>query len=134
MAVKAMFLSLFAVCTGAALGAALRWLAAVALNPLLPYLPLGTLAVNLAGAYGIGLALSLFAFFPSLGASWRLFVITGFLGGLTTFSTFSAEVVSIIQEGRLTWAACVVALHVCGSLAMTVLGLQTIALARQFFR
>ena len=122
--------SLLAVCAGASAGAALRWLLGLILNPLFPLLPLGTLAVNWLGGYLIGLALSLFACFPALGAEWRLAVVTGFLGALTTFSAFSAEVAALIQQGRLLWAGGAVALHVCGSLAMTFLGMGTFSLLR----
>lgn len=111
----------------------LRWLLGLALNPLFPTLPLGTLAANLLGGYCIGLAVSVFAAIPSIGAEWRLLIITGFLGALTTFSTFSAEVVSLLQHGRVFWAGSTVVLHVCGSLAMTFLGMGTFALVRLFF-
>lgn len=122
--------SLLAICVGASAGAVLRWLLGLALNPVFPTLPLGTLTANWLGGYIIGLALSIFALFPSLGAEWRLLVVTGFLGALTTFSTFSAEVATLIQQGRLFWAGGAVALHVCGSLAMTFLGMGTFALIR----
>ncbi|MCD7983888.1 MAG: fluoride efflux transporter CrcB [Desulfovibrio sp.] len=128
-----MISSLLAICAGASAGAVLRWLLGLALNPLFPTVPLGTLAANWLGGYIIGLAISLFAFFPFLGAEWRLLVVTGFLGALTTFSTFSAEVATLIQEGRLLWAGGAVALHVCGSLFMTFLGMGTFALIRYFW-
>lgn len=128
-----MLQSLLAICAGASAGAVLRWLLGLALNPLFPALPLGTLAANWLGGYCIGLAVGVFAFIPSLGAEWRLLIITGFLGALTTFSAFSAEVVSLIQQGRLFWAAGAVALHVCGSLLLTFLGIATCALVRLFF-
>jgi fluoride exporter len=123
-----MGIAVVAVAFGAALGALLRWGLGVGMNHLLPTLPLGTLAANLAGGYLIGLALALFAQMPQLPTEWRLLVITGFLGGLTTFSTFSAEVVTLLQQGRLAWAASTVAMHVLGSLALTLLGLATPAL------
>lgn len=128
-----MFASVIAICAGACAGALLRWLLGLALNPLFPVLPLGTLAVNLLGGYCIGLAVGIFALIPSLGVGWRLLIITGFLGALTTFSTFSAEVVGLIQQGRLFWAGSTIALHVCGSLLLTFLGLGTCALVRHFF-
>ena len=128
-----MISSLLAICAGASAGAVLRWLLGLALNPFFPTVPLGTLAANWLGGYIIGLALSLFAFFPFLGAEWRLLVVTGFLGALTTFSTFSAEVATLIQQGRLLWAGGAVALHVCGSLLMTFLGMGTFALIRYFW-
>ncbi len=114
-----------AISLGAALGALLRWALGVGLNHLWPALPPGTLVANLVGGYLIGLAMVLFAQAPQLAPEWRLFVITGFLGGLTTFSTFSAEVVIALQQGRPGWAAATIATHVLGSLALTLLGLAT---------
>jgi CrcB protein len=114
-----------AVATGAALGALLRWGLSAALNGLFPNLPPGTLLVNLVGGYGIGLALALFAQAPPLAAEWRLFVMTGFLGGLTTFSAFSAEVVTALQQGRIGWALATAATHLAGSVLMTLAGLAT---------
>jgi fluoride exporter len=125
-----MFLSLIAISLGAALGAILRWLLSIGLNGLFPTLPPGTLTANLIGGYLIGVALSFFAQNPHLPPEWRLFVITGFLGGLTTFSTFSAEVTHLLQQGRLGWAGVVIATHVLGSLAMTLLGLASATLLR----
>ncbi len=123
--------AVIAISLGAALGALLRWALAVGLNHLLPTLPLGTLVANLVGGYLIGLALALFAQAPELPPEWRLFVITGFLGGLTTFSTFSAEAVAALQQGRLAWAAATISTHVLGSLGLTLLGLATPALLRR---
>ena len=125
-----MALSIFSISVGAALGALLRWMLATWLNSLLPFLPAGTLAANLIGGYLIGVAVALFAQFPAVSAEVRLFVMTGFLGGLTTFSTFSAEVVSQVQRGEPAWALAAVASHVLGSLLMTVLGIATIAAFR----
>ena len=126
-----MWTAIIAVSLGAALGALLRWGLGLGMNHWLPALPLGTLTANLVGGYLIGLALALFAQAPQLPPEWRLLVITGFLGGLTTFSTFSAEVVSAIQQGRLAWAAATISLHVLGSLGLTLLGLATPALLRR---
>ena len=126
-----MWTAVIAISLGAALGALLRWALGLGLNQLLPALPIGTLAANLIGGYLIGLALALFAQAPQLPPEWRLLVITGFLGGLTTFSTFSAEVVSALQQGRLAWAAATITLHVLGSLGLTLLGLATPALLRR---
>lgn len=99
----------------------------MSLNALFPAIPPGTLAANLIGGYLIGVALAVFAHHPGLTPEWRLFVITGFLGGLTTFSTFSAEVTVLIQEGRILWAFGAIGVHVTGSLLMTMLGLATVA-------
>jgi CrcB protein len=114
-----------AVGTGAALGALLRWQLSAWLNPLHDGLPPGTLAANLIGGYLVGLAMAWFAQQPDLSPAWRLFVITGFLGGLTTFSTFSAEVVSLMQQGRIGMALATSGLHLAGSLAATWAGWAT---------
>jgi CrcB protein len=115
----------FAIGIGAALGAWLRWIFGLWLNPVLPELPLGTLAANLLGGYLIGLAIAFFLQHSALSAEWRLFVITGFLGGLTTFSTFSAETVTLLLRGQYAWGTGIILAHLCGSLIMTVLGIQT---------
>lgn len=125
-----MFTAVIAISLGAALGALLRWGLGVGLNHLWPSLPPGTLVANLVGGYLVGLAVALLAQRPDLPPEWRLFVITGFLGGLTTFSTFSAEVVHALQQGRTGWAAATVATHVLGSLALTLAGLATPSLLR----
>ena len=114
-----------AIGSGAAIGAWLRWGMGLWLNPLLPQMPLGTLAANLVGGYLIGLAVAFFMQHPGLSPEWRLFVITGFLGGLTTFSTFSAETVALLLRGQYLWSVAIIAAHLLGSLAMTVLGMQT---------
>ena len=98
------WISVLAISIGAAAGALLRWRLGVQLNSLFPVLPPGTLAANLVGGYIIGLAIDYFAQAPHLSPEWRLLIITGFCGGLTTFSTFSAEVVANLQEGQLLWA------------------------------
>ena len=126
-----MMISLLAICIGASVGALARWLLSNSLNAVFPVIPLGTLAANLIGGYLIGVALAVFANHPGIPPEWRLFVITGFLGGLTTFSTFSAEVTALLQQGRLAWACAVIASHVVGSLAMTLLGLASVALLRR---
>ena len=118
--------SVAAIGVGAALGALLRWALALRLNALVPHLPLGTLAANLVGGYGIGLALGWLAQHPELPPQVRLFVVTGLLGGLTTFSTFSAEVVLQLQAGRLGWALLTAGAHLAGSLLLTALGLATV--------
>jgi len=114
-----------AVGLGAALGAWLRWGMGIWLNSLLPQLPPGTLAVNLVGGYLIGLAVAFYMQHPGISPEWRLFIITGFLGGLTTFSTFSAETVTILLRGQYAWGMAIIAAHLGGSLLMTILGLQT---------
>jgi len=126
-----MWTAVFAISLGAALGALSRWGLSVGMNHLFPALPPGTLVANLVGGYLVGVAVALFAQLPALAPEWRLFVITGFLGGLTTFSTFSAEVVAALQQGRVGWAAGTVAAHVLGSLALTLLGLATPALLQR---
>lgn len=126
-----MFKPVLAISLGAALGALLRWQLGLKLNSFFPPLPPGTLVANLVGGYIIGLATAFFAQTPALSPEWRLLVITGFCGGLTTFSTFSAEVVSLLQEGRLAMALGSVATHVTGSLVMTLAGIWTWYLLRQ---
>ncbi len=126
-----MWTAVLAVATGAALGALARWGLSNALNGLYPQLPAGTLVANLVGGYGIGLAMALFAQAPQLSPEWRLFVITGFLGGLTTFSTFSAEVVTALQQGRTGWALMTAGAHLAGSVLMTLAGLATPWLLRR---
>jgi fluoride exporter len=120
-----MIQSILAISIGASLGAVLRWALGLGLNAVFPLVPLGTLTANLVGGYLIGLAIAIFAAQPTLSPELRLLIITGFLGGLTTFSTFSAEVTSLLQEGKLLWAGGAIAVHVLGSLAMTLLGLAT---------
>jgi fluoride exporter len=115
--------SLFVIAVGASLGAWLRWLLGMKLNALFPTIPPGTVVANMVGGYIIGLAIAFLAASPTLSPEWRLLIITGFCGGLTTFSTFSAETVALIQEGRLVWALGSISLHVAGSLAMTAAGL-----------
>jgi len=123
-------LAVLAIALGASLGALLRWVLGNQLNALFPFLPPGTLAANLLGGYLIGLAVAFFATHPTLPPEWRLFAVTGFLGGLTTFSTFSAEVVTQLMAGRLGWSLIAVAVHVAGSITMTLLGIGTVSLVR----
>jgi CrcB protein len=120
-----MLKSLLVIAVGASLGAWLRWLLGIKLNALFPTIPPGTVVANMVGGYIIGFAIAFLAASPSLSPEWRLLVITGFCGGLTTFSTFSAETVALILEGRLLWALGSVSLHVVGSLVMTAAGLLT---------
>ncbi|TKC81652.1 fluoride efflux transporter CrcB [Trinickia terrae] len=123
-----MYWSILAVGIGGALGSLARWVLGIRLNSLFPALPMGTLAANLIAGYVIGLAVALFSKLPEIAPEWRLFVVTGLMGGLSTFSTFSAEVVAQLQQGRLDLAAMEIAIHVCGSLVMTGLGIATVAL------
>ena len=123
-----MWKSILAVALGAALGALLRWLLGAKLNSVFPTIPPGTLVANLFGAYVIGLGIAFFATFSSISPEWRLLVVTGFCGGLTTFSTFSAEVTLLLQQGRLVWAFGAVAEHVVVSVLMTFAGIGTIYL------
>jgi len=122
-----MLKSVFAISLGAALGALLRWWLGTRLNATLPTLPLGTLAANLIGGYVVGVGIAFFAAFAAVSPEWHLFVITGFCGGLTTFSTFSAEIVTLLQQGRMVWACAAVAAHLFGSLLMTFAGIGTVA-------
>ena len=124
--------SVLAISFGASCGAVLRWLLGSRLNAVFPFMPLGTLAANLIGGYLIGVAVAFFSLSPGVSAVWRLMIITGFLGGLTTFSTFSAEVTTQLQQGRLVWAVAAISLHVGGSLVMTVFGLATVDLLKRF--
>ncbi len=119
-------LPFIAIGIGAALGAWLRWGLGLWLNPLLPTLPLGTLMSNLLGGYLVGAAVTVFHINVDLPPEAKLFLITGFLGGLTTFSTFSAEVVGLIRAADYGWAVAAAGLHLFGSLAMTALGIWTI--------
>lgn len=116
---------ILAISAGSALGALLRWGLGSRLNSIFPLVPPGTLIANLIGGYIVGIAIGYFAQAPEVAPEWRLLIITGFCGGLTTFSTFSAEVVSLLQQGRLAWAMGAVAIHVSGSLVMTLAGLLT---------
>lgn len=116
--------SLLAVSGGAAFGASLRWWVSSKLNTLLPHLPPGTLLVNLLGGFLIGIAVEVFLRMPHLSPHLRLFIITGFLGGLTTFSSFSAEMITSLQKGHTLWVLGGITLHLGGSLLMTVAGMS----------
>ncbi len=124
-------LSVIAICVGACLGALARWQLGLWLNPTSPeegIFPWGTLAANLMGGYLIGLCMGIFQNLPQIDPEWRLLCITGFLGALTTFSTFSIEVVGMLQQGRLFLALSTASVHLIGSLLLTHLGLYTVKL------
>ncbi len=121
-----MWKSILAISVGAALGALLRWQLVVKLNQVFPNLPPGTLLANLFGAYVIGAAIAFFGVYVTLSPEWRLLIITGFCGGLTTFSTFSAELALLLQQARFSWACGLIVAHVMGSLLMTFAGMVTV--------
>ena len=125
-----MFRSIVAISVGASLGALLRWWLGLALNGLFPTVPPGTLVANVVGGYLVGLAIAFFATYSALAPEWRLLVITGFCGGLTTFSTFSAEIVTLLQQGRATWAFIAAGAHLAGSLLATFAGIATMVWLR----
>jgi fluoride exporter len=123
--------AVIAISIGASCGAIARWRLGLWLNTqasagTITALPLGTLAANLIGAYLIGLCVAAFQALPQLDPLWRMALVTGFLGALTTFSTFSAEVIAQLQSARYALALCTTALHVVGSLGLTVLGMKTV--------
>ena len=120
-----MWPSIFAIFFGAGFGALLRAGFNFLTASTVSMIPLGTLFANLVGGYLVGIAIAFFGNNPYLSPEWKLFVITGFLGGLTTFSSFSAEVVALMQRGELTWALGTALLHLIGSLALTFLGILT---------
>lgn len=120
-----MFGTLFSIAAGASSGAIIRWFLGAKLNHIYPNIPLGTLFVNMVGGYFIGFFIAFFAHNTSLTSEWRLFIITGFLGGLTTFSTFSAEMVNLLQQNNYQVLALGLLAHVGGSLLMTILGMVT---------
>jgi CrcB protein len=118
-------LSWAAVGLGAAIGAWIRWGLAVWLSNLHAHVQVGTLAANLLGGYLIGIMLGFFSAYPGLAPEWRLFVVTGFLGGLTTFSTFSGESMMLLQRGQYGWALAHSALHLVGAIACCIAGYAT---------
>jgi CrcB protein len=122
---RPMFGGLFAVGTGAAVGAWLRWGLSAWLNPRVPHFPLGTLAANLIGGYLVGFAIAFFAAREELPPEVRLFAVTGFLGGLTTFSTFSSEVTQLLLRGEYWTGGSLALAHLAGSLVLTVAGIAT---------
>ena len=118
-----------AVGVGSVTGSWLRWWLGLRFNQVFPSLPLGTLAANLIGGYVIGVALGLIVHGPGLSTTSRQLLMTGFCGGLTTFSTFSAEVFTAFSRGELAWGFSQIAIHVCGSLAATTAGFLSVRLA-----
>lgn len=119
-------LAALAVFGGAGIGACLRWVLSLWLNPLLPGMPLGTLAANMIGGLLVGVATAGFAQAPALAPEWRLLLVTGFLGGLTTFSTFSAEVVTMLIRQQWGWALATAGTHLVGSLLLTGAGVALV--------
>jgi len=122
------FYAFLAIGIGAASGAWLRWGLGMVLNPLFPTLPLGTLAANLLGGYLMGIAMQFLTQHAVLPPAVRLAITTGFLGGLTTFSTFSAETVTLLLRQQYLWTLTIVLSHVLGSIGMTLIGIFTIKL------
>lgn len=121
-------LAVFAICIGASAGALARWQLGLWLNPLagsVGTLPLGTLAANLIGGYLVGVCVAVFQALPQLDPTWRLALVTGFLGALTTFSSFSAEVVAMLGQQRYAMAMGTAAVHLLGSLLLTMAGIRS---------
>ena len=123
-----MYLSLLSIALGSVIGAWLRWGISLRFNSVFENIPFGTVIVNLIGAFIIGLAVSFFSN-SSISPNYKLFVVTGFCGALTTFSTFSVEIVELLQASKLEYAISTIAIHVIGSLIFTVLGI----VSYQFF-
>jgi|SRR5579862_5665489 CrcB protein len=122
-----MWRSAAAVCVGGSIGCLLRWILGVSFSNSGSIVPLGTLTANLLGGYIVGVAVAFFALNNTLAPEWRVLIVTGFCGGLTTFSSFSAEVVLMLRQDRVLWACSTVALHLGGSLLMTFAGFATVA-------
>ena len=118
---------LAAIMIGGAVGCIIRWFFGMKFNSFFPSLPPGTLVVNLLGAFIIGGAMAYFIRHPHVDPAWKLLIVTGLCGGLTTFSTFSVEVFTLLQAGNYTWAFTSVLVHVLGSLLMTAAGFYLIA-------
>jgi CrcB protein len=121
-----MWKAIVAISVGGSLGALLRWWLGLVLNSYFPPIPPGTLAANLIGGYVVGVAVAFFATYAAVAPEWRLLVITGFCGGLTTFSTFSAELVTLMQQGRPLGALAAATVHLFGSIVMTFAGIGTV--------
>ena len=125
-----MIQSMIAIAVGASLGAWCRWGLSLWLDPIHGRLSMGMLAANLVGAYMVGLALAWFAVHPSVSPPWRLFIVTGLLGGLTTFSAFSADTVRLLMREQYGWALITVLVHVLGSFALTAAGFASLRMLR----
>jgi len=125
-----MWKGIIAVSVGGGSGALLRWWLGLTLNQYFPAIPPGTLVANLLGGYVVGAAMAFFGTYTALAPEWRLLVITGFCGGLTTFSTFSGEVVTLMQQGRMPLALGAAAVHLLGSILMTFAGIGTVLMLR----
>jgi CrcB protein len=123
--------SMVLVGAGAAAGAVLRWLLGLGLNGLFPAIPPGTLVANLVGGYLVGVAMEALSAPLGMAPELRLLLMTGFLGGLTTFSTFSAEVVRLMHQGRLAMAGVEITAHLAGSVILTLLGIATVSALRR---
>ncbi|HTC51438.1 MAG TPA: fluoride efflux transporter CrcB [Steroidobacteraceae bacterium] len=121
-----MWRSVAAVCVGGTVGCLLRWVLGLWLNSQPTAVPMGTLAANLIGGYIVGVAVAFFALNKTLEPAWRVLVITGFCGGLTTFSSFSAEVVLLLRQDRVMWAMLTLCLNLFGSLLLTFGGIATV--------
>ena len=126
-----MLVPVLVISLGASIGAVLRWLLGLSLNSVWPLMSLGTLVANSVGGYFAGISLALFASLPVVAQEWRLLIVTGFLGGLTTFSAFSAEVVALALQGRFVASAATIAAHLAGSLIMTMAGIGTVLLIQR---
>ena len=124
---------LLAVFIGGGTGSVARWMLSMRFNPLHQAIPFGTLAANLLGAFIIGMGLAWFNRMTNIDPMWKVLITTGFCGGLTTFSTFSAEIALLFQQGQLQWAVAAVAGHVAGSVLMTLAGFGTVAMLKSFF-
>lgn len=120
--------AVLAICLGASLGALARWQLGLWLSPGTALIPWGTLAANLIGGYLVGVCVGVFQQWPDLDPLWRMTLVTGFLGALTTFSSFSVEVVTLLQQSRYALALGMAGLHLFGSLALTLLGLKSVSM------
>lgn len=129
-----MWLSVVSVSAGAVCGALLRWTIGMRTGALESTVPAGTLFSNLLGAYLIGVSIAALAALPDVSPQWRLFIITGFLGSLTTFSSFSVDIFELLQGGRWSWALLGTVAHVLGSIILTFIGVSTVLLVRTLLR